>query len=52
MRMQPEADDADAGDGDLDELHAARDHRLVEAVGHLAAEPGEEEERADEHARR
>ena len=40
---------ASAGGADLGELQAPRDDRLVEAVGQLAAEAGEEEERADEH---
>ena len=42
---EPEADDRDRGDRDLGELDALRHQRLVEAVGHLAAEPGQEEER-------
>ena len=37
-------------DADLDELQPLRDHRLVEAVGDLAAEAGQEEERRDEDA--
>ncbi len=52
QRMQPEADDADARHADLGELHPARHHRLVEAVGHLSAEAGQEEERRDEHRSR
>ena len=51
-RVQPEADDAEGRDRDFAELHALRDDRLVEAVGHLPAEAGEEEERPDEHGRR
>ena len=41
--------DAERRHGDLDELHVARDDRLVEAVGHLPAEAGQEEERPDEN---
>ena len=48
-RVQPESDDAERRDRDLGQLDVARDDRLVEAVGHLAAETGEEEERPDEH---
>src|SRR5262245_3568124 len=44
-----ESRDREAGDRDLGELEAARDDRLVEAVGELPAEAGEEEERRDEH---
>ena len=48
MRVQPEADDGERRDRDLDKLQPLRHDRLVEAVGDLAAEPGEEEERRDE----
>ena len=47
--MEPEAGDREPRRADLGELQPPRDDRLVVAVGQLAAEPGEEEERRDEH---
>ena len=40
---------ASDGDADLGELQPLRHHRLVVAVGHLAAERRQEEVRRDEH---
>ena len=48
MRID-EADDRDHRDADLDEFQPLRDHRLVEAVGDLAAERRQEEIGRDEH---
>src|SRR5262249_28652301 len=48
-RVQAENHHAEPRDRDFDELHVARDDRLVEAVGQLSAETGEEEERSDEY---
>ncbi len=47
-RMQAEAEDGDDGDADLRELEPLRHHRLVVAVGELAAERGKEEVGRDE----
>ena len=47
-RVQREAGDGERGGADLGELQPLRDDRLVEAVGELAAEAREEEERRDE----
>ena len=46
--MESEAGDSDRGDGDLGELEPLRHQGLVVAVGELAAEPGQEEERGDQ----
>ena len=46
--MEPEAGDRDPGHRDLDELEPLRHLRLVVAVGDLAADRGEDEEREDE----
>ena len=46
--MQREAEHRDEGDADLGELEPLRDHRLVVAVGQLAAERGEKEIGRDE----
>ena len=51
-RVQPEADDAEAATPISASFTHLRDDRLVEAVGDLAAQPRQEEERADEHRRR
>src|SRR5271155_3048843 len=48
QRVQREAGDRDNGGAKLDELDALRDKALVVAVGELAAEPGQEEERRDQ----
>ena len=50
-RMRDEAGDGDQRDADLGELEPLRHQRLVVAVGQLAAEPGQEEVRRDEHRR-
>ena len=47
-RMHREAGTAITAAADLRKLQPLRHHRLVEAVGELAAEAGEEEERRDE----
>ena len=47
-RMKGEARHGQRRDGDLEQLKPPRDDRLVEAVGHLAADTREEEERHDE----
>ena len=46
--MESKAGDSDRGDGDLGELEPLRHQGLVVAVGELAAEPGQEEERRDQ----
>ena len=46
--MESEAGDSDRGDADLGELQPLRHQGLVVAVGELAAEAGQEEERRDE----
>ena len=51
-RVQQEADHREERDADLDELEPLRHQRLVEAVGDLAAERRQEEERCDEHRAR
>ena len=48
QRMERKARDRNAGDADLGELEALGDEGFVVAVGELAAEPGEEEERRDQ----
>jgi len=48
-RGEPVAGHGDGGDRDLRELDAPGDDRLVEAVRHLAAEAGQEEEWGDEN---
>ena len=50
--MQGEAEDRNRGRADLRELQPLRHHRLVEAVGHLAADTREQEERRDEEPAR
>ena len=45
-RVQPEPDDGEAGGADLGKLQAPRQDGHVVAVGKLAADAGEEEERA------
>ena len=47
--MQPEPDDGEAGGADLGKLQTPRQDGHVVAVGKLAADAGEEEERADEY---
>ena len=46
--MQVKPSDRDEGDADFDELEPLRHDRLVEAVGELAAERGQEEIGRDE----
>ena len=48
-RVPEEADRRQAGDRDLGEPDPAGDARLVEAVGQLPAERGQDEERGDEY---
>src|SRR5208282_6018083 len=47
-RMEGETRDGERGDADLRELQALRHERLVVAVGELAAESREKEERRDQ----
>ena len=47
-RMEGEAGDGEHRGADLGELDALRDEGLVVAVGKLAAEPGQKEERRDQ----
>ena len=48
--MQPESDRRHHGRGELRQLHRPRHHRLVEAIGHLAANAGENKEGRDENS--
>src|SRR5262249_20377731 len=50
-RVQPEAQHRERRHANLGKLDALRDHGLVVAVGHLAAEGREEEIREDEYRR-
>src|SRR5262245_4614468 len=50
--MEREAGNRNAGDADLDELQTLRHARLVEPVGDLAAERGQDEERKNEYCAR
>src|SRR5262249_45431601 len=48
-RMQAEADNGDEGNADLAEFESPRHHRLVVAIGELAAQRREEEVRRNEN---
>src|SRR5262249_37817795 len=50
-RIEPEPDNGNESNSDFHELETLRDTRFVEAVGHLAAESGQEEVRRNDRCR-